>query len=48
MFVETSGLPTYERTRRFYLKNGYEREATLRDYYRDGDDLVVFRKRLAP
>jgi ribosomal protein S18 acetylase RimI-like enzyme len=47
MFVETSGLPAYERTRRFYLKNGYDREAVLRDYYRDGDDLVVFRKRLA-
>ncbi len=48
MFVETSGLPGYEGTRRFYLKNGYEREAVLRDYYRDGDDLVVFRKRLVP
>jgi ribosomal protein S18 acetylase RimI-like enzyme len=48
MFIETSGQPLYESTRRFYLKNGYEREAVLRDYYRDGDDLVVFRKRLTP
>ena len=48
MFVETSGLALYEPTRRFYLKNGYDREAVLRDYYRDGDDLVVFRKRLTP
>jgi ribosomal protein S18 acetylase RimI-like enzyme len=47
MFIETSGLPFYEPTRRFYLKNGYDREAVLRDFYRDGDDLVVFRKRLA-
>lgn len=47
MFIETSGLPFYEPTRRFYLKNGYDREATLRDFYRDGDDLVIFRKRLA-
>lgn len=47
MFIETSGLPVYEPTRRFYLRNGYDREAVLRDYYRDGDDLVVFRKRLA-
>lgn len=46
MFIETSGISTYEPTRRFYLKNGYEREAVLRDYYREGDDLVVFRKRL--
>lgn len=43
-FVETSGLPLYEPTRRFYLKHGYEREATLRDFYADGDDMVVFRK----
>ncbi len=47
MFIETSGQPGYEPTRRFYLKNGYDREAVLRDYYRDGDDLVVFRKRLS-
>lgn len=47
MFVETSGTEGYEATRRFYLKNGYDREAVLRDFYRDGDDLVVFRKRLA-
>jgi ribosomal protein S18 acetylase RimI-like enzyme len=48
LFVETSGLPGYEATRRFYDKNGYDREAVLRDFYRDGDDLVVFRKRLVP
>jgi ribosomal protein S18 acetylase RimI-like enzyme len=48
MFIETSGTPAYDATQRFYLKNGYDREAVLRDYYRDGDDKVVFRKRLAP
>lgn len=47
LFIETSGVPAYEPTRRFYLKAGYDREAVLRDYYRDGDDLVVFRKRLS-
>jgi len=46
LFVETSSLPTYEPTRRFYLRNGYEVNGQLRDYYRDGDDMVVFRKRL--
>ena len=48
LLIETSSLPHYELTRRFYLKHGYDREAVLRDYYADGDDLVIFRKRLNP
>jgi ribosomal protein S18 acetylase RimI-like enzyme len=46
LFIETSSLPHYELTRRFYLKHGYEQAAVLRDYYSDGDDMVVFRKYL--
>ena len=46
--IETSSLPHYDRTRRFYLKHGYEVGAVLRDFYADGDDLVIFRKRIAP
>jgi ribosomal protein S18 acetylase RimI-like enzyme len=46
LFIETSSLPQYEPTRRFYLKNQYEQTAVLRDFYADGDDMVVFRKRL--
>jgi ribosomal protein S18 acetylase RimI-like enzyme len=46
LMIETSSLPHYELTRRFYLKQGYDREAVLRDYYADGDDMVIFRKRL--
>ena len=48
LFIETSSLPHYELTRRFYVKHGYEQTAVLRDYYTDGDDMVVFRKRFAP
>jgi ribosomal protein S18 acetylase RimI-like enzyme len=47
LFIETSSTPHYEPTRRFYLKLGYEITAALRDYYADGDDMVVFRKRMA-
>jgi ribosomal protein S18 acetylase RimI-like enzyme len=47
LFIETSSLPHYELTRKFYLKHGYETAAVLKDYYSDGDDMVVFRKRLA-
>ena len=47
LFIETSSLPHYEPTRRFYLKHGYEVTGVLRDYYADGDDMVVFRKHFA-
>ncbi len=47
LLIETSSLPNYEPTRRFYAKYGYEQAAILRDFYADGDDMVVFRKRIA-
>ena len=46
LIVETSGMPKYESTRAFYLATGYILEATLKDFYKDGDDLVIFTKRL--
>ena len=46
LLIETSSLPSYEPTRRFYAKHGYEPPAVIRDFYADGDDLLVFRKRL--
>ena len=48
LLIETSSLSHYEPTRRFYFKHGYEHHATLRDYYAEGDDMVVFRKRMPP
>ena len=46
LFVETSGLPKYEPTRKFYLGTGYTQEATIKDFYTEGDDLVIFTKHL--
>lgn len=46
VLVETSGHPTFERTRRFYVKCGYYEEARVREYYAAGEDMVLFRKRL--
>lgn len=46
LVVETSGLPKYAPTRAFYLATGYTLEATLKDFYADGDDLVIFTKHL--
>jgi GNAT superfamily N-acetyltransferase len=46
LFIETSSLPHYEMTRRFYLKHQYDQAAVLRDFYAAGDDMIVFRKHL--
>ena len=46
LLVETSGTDAFERTRGFYARIGYEREAVIREYYGAGDDKVVFRKAL--
>ena len=46
IIAETSSLPKYRRTREFYLRRGYRQIATIVDYYRPGDDLVVYGKYL--
>ena len=46
LLIETSGLPTYESARRFYQHAGYDEVARVRDFHEDGDDMVLFRKRL--
>jgi ribosomal protein S18 acetylase RimI-like enzyme len=48
LLIETSSLDHYLPTRQFYLRQGYHQTAVLRDYYADGDDMVVFAKRFAP
>jgi len=48
LLVETSGLPSFERTRAFYRQCGYDEEARIRDFYQAGEDKVVFRKALGP
>ena len=48
LLVETSGLPNFERTRAFYRKHGYDEEARIREFYRAGDDKIIFRKALTP
>lgn len=46
LLVETSGVGSFELTRTFYRKNGYDEEARIRDFYKPGDDKVIFRKAL--
>lgn len=44
--VETSSLPKYEPTRKFYVRNQYLETARIRDYYAPGDDLMIYTKHL--
>jgi len=46
IYVETSGMAKYEPTRAFYLKNGYPEKARFEDFYAEGDDKVVYVKKL--
>jgi GNAT superfamily N-acetyltransferase len=46
IMVETSSLPKYDATRKFYLRNRYLEAAHVRDYYAPGDDLVVYSKHI--
>ena len=46
LIVETLGTDEYQPTREFYLKNGFDEEARIRDFYERGGDKVVFWKRI--
>ncbi len=42
--LNTSSQEKYSSTRSFYLKRGYHEGARIRNYYRLGDDLVIYVK----
>jgi ribosomal protein S18 acetylase RimI-like enzyme len=44
--AETSSTPRYDATRAFYVRRGYTEVARITEYYKPGDDLVVFGKYL--
>ena len=48
ILADTSTIPQYEKTRKFYLKNGFQEEARIRDYYHPGNDRITFCRRLTP
>lgn len=48
LYVDTSGRSQYSATRKFYLAAGYVVTAELSDFYRPGDDKVIFCKILGP
>lgn len=46
LIVDTSGTDAFAQARSFYLQNGYEQEARIRDFWAADDDKVTFRKAL--
>ncbi len=46
LLVETSGLKSFDYVRSFYKKSGYDEEARIREFYKAGDDKIIFRKAL--
>ena len=48
VIIETSSQPIYEPTRRFYLRHGYPEVARVPDFYSEGDDRVIYAKRIPP
>ena len=46
LLIETSSMESYQATRRFYLAAGYKEIARLPDFYKDGDDKIIYGKRV--
>ena len=44
IIIETAGQPKYHPTRGFYLGLGYKEVARIPDYYKPGDDRIVYTK----
>ena len=44
IIANTSSQPKYKNTREFYLHQGYLESARIKEYYKPGDDLVIYGK----
>lgn len=47
IIIETSSLDKYIPTHRFYLASGYNQDGVVKDFYDDGDDLVIYSKHIS-
>jgi ribosomal protein S18 acetylase RimI-like enzyme len=47
LLIETSSQASYDATIRFYKRAGYRLEARIQDFYKPGDDKLVFAKNLS-
>jgi ribosomal protein S18 acetylase RimI-like enzyme len=44
ILIETASQAGYESTRQFYLKQNYQEAARIADYYKPGDDRIIYAK----
>jgi len=47
VLADTSTIPQYEKTKNFYLQNGFQEVAIVPDYYYPGNDRITFCKRIS-
>jgi ribosomal protein S18 acetylase RimI-like enzyme len=46
ILADTSSVPEYEKTQKFYLRKGFQEVSRISDYYWPGNDRITFCKRL--
>ena len=46
ILADTSTIPHYEKTLKFYIKNGFQEVGRVPDYYHPGNDRITFCRRL--
>lgn len=46
LVLDTSGTPPYQPARDYYVRNGFTLTARIPEYYRPGDDLLIYSKRI--
>ena len=44
IYIETSSSPLYKPTRIFYEKNGYEKEAEIKNFYKENEHKIIYSK----
>ena len=48
ILIETSSTQVYQDTRAFYARHGYVLESRIFDFYKPGDDKLIYTKRFRP
>ena len=46
ILIDTSSIPQYETTQKFYTRHGFQEVARVPDYYHAGNDRITFCKKL--